>query len=503
MKIKKETKKEIKKETKKDVKKKYGLFKALLVILVLVIVATYFIKSREDSISYLPLGDVFVNYIQSFYYFFDTAIFIGVVGGLYGALNKTLAYKKLVKGIAKFFDNKKKVFVIVVTIVFALLSSLSGLNLLLLIFVPFVVSVILLLGYDKMVALSSTVLAIVVGFIGGIFVTFKDASGYYETTYKTFDMLVGFESNYETIIPRIILLVLSIGLLVFYTISRIKKIEKGEVKDELGKSDVFLVQAKTKDGKVVKVDDSKVKVWPLVVMFILLLLLLVLGYFPWASLFKIEVFGDFHNWLTSRTIGDYAVFTSLVSSQFAAFGEWGGLGSFMMAMVVIAVFLLVLKFVARIKFSDLMDGFIYGVKKMIPAIMVAMLAYSVLVCSYNNGFIETVITAAADKFGDNVVVGSLISLVSSIMHVDVYYTVASTFTPIVSSLTEKANLSVYSVMFQSLYGLVQGFGPTSLLLIVGLSYLEVPYGKWLKYIWRLVLGLIIIIFVTLMILTLI
>ena len=47
-------------------KKKYGLFKVLLVILLLVVVATYFIKGREDSISYLALGDVFINYIQSF-----------------------------------------------------------------------------------------------------------------------------------------------------------------------------------------------------------------------------------------------------------------------------------------------------------------------------------------------------------------------------------------------------------------------------------------------------
>lgn len=483
-------------------KKKYGLFKVLLVILLLVVVATYFIKGREDSISYLALGDVFINYIQSFYYFFDTAIFILVVGGLYGVLNSVPAYKKLVKTIASKVESNKKLFVIISTIVFALLASLTGLDMLLLIFIPFVISIILLLGYDKLVALSSTVLAVIVGFIGGIFVTFKDASSSYSTTYTTFDKMVGLDSNWGNVFPKIILLIVAVGLLVFYIISHIKKIEEGKLKNELSTNDVFFVEVKNKNGKVVQPDYTKVKSWPLVIASVLLLVLLVLGFMPWSSLFKVDIFNDFHTWITDLKIGNYAVFTSLISSNFTAFGEWGSLGSFMMAIVLIALFILIIKLISKIKCSSIMDGFIYGIKKMIPAVMIAMLAYTVLVCVYNNGFTETVIDLAADKFGDNVVVGALIAAVGSILHVDCYYTAAGVFSPIVSSLTDSANLSVYAVMFQSLYGLMQIIAPTSLLLIVGLSYLEVPYSKWLKYIWRFILELLIVIFIVLMIVSL-
>ena len=83
-----------------------------------------------------------------------------------------------------------------------------------------------------------------------------------------------------------------------------------------------------------------------------------------------------------------------------------------------------------------------------------------------------------------------------------FYTSAGVFTPIVSSLTENANLSIYAVMFQSIYGLIQLVGPTSLLLLVGLTYLEVPYKTWLKYIWRFLLEIIIVILVVLMIVSL-
>ena len=171
-------------------------------------------------------------------------------------------------------------------------------------------------------------------------------------------------------------------------------------------------------------------------------------------------------------------------------------------MIKLYQFIFILKFVSRVKFSELMDGFIYGVKKMVPAVMIVMLAYTVLVCVYNNGMVETIISNAADSFGDNVIIGALIAMVGGILHVDVYYTVAGVFTPIVTSLTDEANLSVYAVMFQSLYGLVQIVGPTSLLLIVGLSYLEVPYSKWLKYIWRFILILLIVILIVLMIVSL-
>ena len=200
-------------------RKKYGLLKVLLVCLLLIVVATYFIKGRDGSVSYLAIGDVFMDYIQAFYYFFDTAVFIAVVGGLYGALNKVPSYRNLVRKTASLVAEKKQLFVIVVTVVFALLSSLTGLNVLLLIFIPFVVSVILLLGYDKLVALSSTVVATMLGFVGGVFITFKDASNQYATSYTTFDKMVGLKNNFTNALPNCILLVISVALLVFYIIN--------------------------------------------------------------------------------------------------------------------------------------------------------------------------------------------------------------------------------------------------------------------------------------------
>ncbi len=494
-------------------KKRNGIFKVLLVLLLLVVVATYFVKDRQGSISYLAIGDVFLDYIQSYYYFFDTALFILVVGGLYGALNKVDGYKKLIGNIAEKVKNKSKLFVCITTVVFALLASLTGLNMLLLIFIPFVISIILILGYDKLIALSSTVVATLLGLVGGVFITFKDASNQYATAWTTFDKMVGLKKNFSTVLPNCILLVLSVALLIFYMINHMKKVESGEVNTELSSNDPFYVEPRDRRGKKLKVDYSEKKAWPVAVMGCVLLILLVLGFMPWNDLFGINIFSKFHEWLTGIAIPKhtlfghkfkkYVIFTSLISSNFSAFGQWASLGNYIMAIVLIALFIFILKFVSKVKFSDLYDGFIYGVKKMIPAVMVSMLAYTLLVCVYNSGIFETIIVDASKSFGDNVVIGALITLVGSLMHVDMYYTVVGVFTPIVSNLGDKVNLSVYSVMFQSLYGLTQIIAPTSIMLIVGLSYLEVPYKNWLKYIWRFLLALLIIIFIILMIMSVI
>lgn len=482
-------------------KKKYGLFKVLTVILLLIVVVTYFIKGRDGEIVYLPLVDVFLNYLQAFYYFFDTAIFILVVGGFYGFLNRVPAYKKLVKKIADKFSEKSRLFVVITTIIFAILSSLTGLNLLLLLFIPFVVSIILMLGYDKLVAISATIGGTIAGLIGGIFTTLK-ASDDYGVTYTTIDKLVGLETNWGNLFPKILLLVVVTGLLIFYIISHIKKIEKKETDYKLTKSDNLFIEVKDRKGNLIKVDDSKTRTWPLVILLAILLIFLVLGYLPWNSLFGIDCFDKFHTWLTGLKIGDYTVFTNLISASLPAFGTWSDLGNFMIGIIVLIIIMFIIMLIYRIKFEDAMDGFIYGIKKMIPAVMIVMLGYCVLICSYNHGFSETIITAASKQFGDNAVINSLITAVGSVLHVDSYYTTSAIFQPIVSSLTETANLSIYAIMFQSIYGLVQLVGPTSILLIVGLTYLDVPYKTWLKYIWRFILELIIVILVVLMIVSL-
>ncbi len=475
--------------------KKHSLLKAISILLLIVVIASYFLVGRNDTMAYVGLGDVGLNAIQSFYYFFDTGLFVLVVGGFYGVLNKTGGYKKLLDNIVTKVKSHSKGFIYAMIIVFALISSLTGMTIPLFVFIPFVISVILLLGYDKLVAMSATFGASLIGFIGGIFTTVKDPDSYYSVSYTTFDQIAGAD-KFANWIPNLIILLLGIVLLILFVKRHIKNVTDKKVKYDLSDNSELLITE-------VKGKYKSIATWPLIIMFVLILLLLILGLVPWEGLFNIKVFSDFHAWLTGLKIGDFAVFNSIISANFVAFGNWSSMGAFSMTMIILLIFTALIKFIYRIKYDDVIDGFMEGVKKMIPTAAIAILAYAVLVCTYNNGFMEALAKTITDTVGGfNIAVDALFSFVGSILHVDSYYAVAGVFKPLTEAITDDGVQNVLGLIFSGMQGLAMLVGPTSVMLIIGLRYLDIPYTTWLKYIWRLFLELLIVVFIAIIIVAL-
>ncbi len=260
------------------------------------------------------------------------------------------------------------------------------------------------------------------------------------------------------------------------------------------------------DLKISEVKDNykNIKLWPIITVFSVIFILLVLGYVPWTSLFEITVFSDFHTWLTSLKIGDFEVFNSIITSISYAFGDWGQLGNYMIICAILLVFSLIIKFTSKMKFDDMIDAFIDGMKKMLPVAVLTTFSLTVLVCAYNNGFVENLIASANTAMGSiNILMASLFNILGSLLYPDIYYTAYGVYTPLLSVITDESLYQVLALNFQTLNGLVMLIGPTSLILIAGLTYLDVPYTTWVKYIWRFILMLFILIFVVLMIVSLI
>ena len=474
--------------------KKHGLFKAILIILGLLVILSFFVPGRQGTASYIGLGTVLLNSVQVFYYFFDTAVFLFVIGGFYGVLSKSGAYKKLLDTIVLKVKKNSKQFVFVITALFAIISSLTGFTMSLFIFVPFVMSIILLLGYDKLVAISSTIVAIIIGYIGGLFVTLRNPSSY-STSFVTFEEFVGVDKFANTF-PKLILLILGVALLIYFISKHIKDVEDKKVKYELNDNDLKISE--------VKDNYKNIRLWPIITVLSLIFVLLVLGYLPWSSLFEITIFDDFHTWLTSIKVGDFEIFNSIITSISYAFGDWGQLGNYMVICALLLVFSLVVKFISKMKFDEMIDSFIEGMKKMLPVAILTTFSLTVLVCAYNNGFVENLITSTNAAMGSiNVLMASIFNILGSLVYPDLYYTAYGVYTPLLSAITDESLYQVLALNFQTLNGLVMLIGPTSLILIAGLTYLDIPYTTWLKYIWRFILMLFILIFVVLMIVALV
>lgn len=462
--------------------KKHGLLKILGILLLLVVIVSFILTGRSDTKDFIGLGDVAINGLRTIYYFFYIAVFVLFIGGFYGVLNKVPAYKKLLDNIVKKVKPLGKKFIFVTILIFAVIASLTGITLPLLIFVPFIISIVLLLGYDKLVAITSTVVSIMVGYIGGVFVTLFDPNTYSMITYETF---VGTESQFSNVFPKLLLLFAGITLLIYFVNNHIKSVESKKVKYELEDDRELQINEVTSDYKTIRT-------WPLIVVLALLLIILVLGLIPWNNLFGITIFTEFHTWLMELSIKDFAIIPSIISADLAAFGEWYSMGdsfTYIMISLILLVFTLVIALLGRVKLNDTIDGFFEGMKKMLPTSVLMMLAFTVLMCAYMNGFFEGIVSSYG-KF--NYGISSLLVFLGCLLNVDMYYIVGGVFSPILNLITDESVYSSVAILFQGIYGIFSVVGPTSLILIFALSYMNVPYTTWLKYIWRFILGLIIL-----------
>ena len=481
--------------------KKNSLFKVILIVLgVLLFVSGvlgilgYFIPALEGKFTIIPMGNVFVNFVQSFYYFFDTVVYLLVLGAFYGVINEVPAYKKLVENIVTKVKSHSKLFLFITIGLFAILTSVTGQIGILLVFVPFVAAIIIGLGYDKLVVISSTIVSMLVGLMSSLYVTFRDPNNYYGYSATTMEGVMGLDL-YANLWPKLILLVLGVALLIFFVNRHIKNVQDKKVKYELNESNEVEVSE-------VKGDYKTIRTWPLIVVLSVIFVLLVLGYMPWNTLFGIECFDNFNEWLLGLKIGEFTVFSNLLSGNIVSLGNWSSLGTYMCTIITLLVFTIIIKLVYRVKFSEVLSNFVNGAKKVVPMVLVVVLAYAILVTAYNHGFMASIITWFNDLLGINIGTAAIISGLGTLLHTDLYYTVAGVFMTMMNNVTDESMYSTYILTFQTIYGIVSMIAPTSLLVVFAVKYFDIPYTSWVKYIWRFILMLFLLVLLVLLVLAL-
>ncbi len=231
---------------------------------------------------------------------------------------------------------------------------------------------------------------------------------------------------------------------------------------------------------------------------------------PWESLFtKFTAFSDFNTWLSNLKIGKYEIFNNVIGAPMATdtttgstTGVISAIGSWAMTDMAIFLFIItaVIAICKKIKLDEFISSATSGIKKVLPVAITAMLISIVLVISVTTGINITICNWIATlSKGFNIATATLSTMVGSVLTADFYYfvsSVASIFTGIVSD----TNLyGVVALIAQSIYYLMMIIAPTSVGLIIGLYYLDIPYGKWFKYIWKVLLSLFVLIMISVII----
>lgn len=457
--------------------KKDGLFKIILILLVAVSIITWFVPASYYSGNELAEVGMyrvgffdffqFISLTFQFQYFVQTILLILAIGALYGVLSKTGAYRNILERIAKTFKGKEKLFLVLVAFVFAALSSVFGFGIVFFLFIPAIISIILLLGYDKFTAFLTTFIALLVGTIGSTYsyntVGFiNEAIG---TTFKT------------QIYTKIALFVIPFVIYILFTLKHASTVKKS--KEKIDETEVFLGEKIT----------TKVQKWPIYTLFGILFALVILACTNWSGIFGIDVFSKFHSAVMEFTVKDHTIFKYILGN-IAPFGDWTHNE---LTIIIILATLLIGK-IYKIKCSESLELMVDGAKKVLKPAFLIVLAYAVVYIIGNTLFFNTIsawIVELTKNF--NVFLVGISLALGSVLHVDAIY-LSNFMLPHIAS-TFASQTGTLAIMTQSLYGLTMFVAPTSAIIILGLEYLKIPYKNWLKFAWILVLELLVVILI--------
>ena len=488
----------------------------------------------------------------TFYNFVYVFVYLLAIGGIYGLLNKTGAYRIILEKVSNHVKERKVLCLIITVLLISLIVSFTGFTFEALLVMPFIAGVILLLGYDKVTAAMVTVGSISVGVIGTTFS--KLIAGTFNEVLNT--------KYTDLVIVKVILLVICAVILILNVIRHVKKTE-----DSKNPEESFLLPEKVK--------GDKPKVWPLVLILSVFILVMIISTVDWNGAFGITFFDNLHSSvMEGRVLSRYVVLVvsllvvlynvilclikrkkskkkekfmgkvrliiTIVFGIFAllallkimledvfkatdfiskaietiklkeivdtftfaklfgsvqAFGNWT-YNDYFAIMIILA---LLIKYTYHIKFVDALDNINDGFKNVLYGALVAMLTYTVLIITSSHPVILTALKPLLRLTdGLNIFIYPICTFVSALCNTDfTYYQYGVLNLNYATSYFTSA--SVYplcGLITQSMYGLALMIAPTSVTLLYTLSILEVKYTTWLKKMWLTILEITLVLFIT-------
>jgi len=499
--------------------KKNSVLKAILLTILAVVVCTWVFESVtfngelvDGERLQVGIFDLFAYSIDVLRYFPYIIVMVLAIGAFYGVAYRIPAYRDLLDRIVEGFKGKENIFLVTIIALIAVITSVTGLSFAMLFVFPFVISVVLLMGYNKLVAASTTVGSVVVGMIGTTLgSTTVDYINYILQTEVTDEM-----------VTKVILLVLGIVILAYnvvkyasmtkndtdkvleyvptFTKAEEKKEEKIEVKKVEKGTKKKTTKKDSKKAKTVKVVKSSKKsnIWAFAVVFDLVLVLLALGAFNWSGVAKTTWPADWLKNIQNFKIGGFPIFSKILGGSFNAFGQWS-LNVEMPAVIILAS--IVLAFVYGLKFDKYLEGTLDGMKRASRPLFYMLLTYLVLIIVTYHPFQLHITKFFLDMSkGLNVITLTVVTMFASLFNVESIYAAQSTLPYVTTVITDTAQYPIISVIFQAVYGLTMLVAPTSVILVGVLSFLDIPYTQWLKHIWKLFLELLLVLLVVFFIL---
>ena len=234
------------------------------------------------------------------------------------------------------------------------------------------------------------------------------------------------------------------------------------------------------------VATKKHSIWPFILIFAILFVVVILAFMPWIDAFGIQSFDKATEAVTKFELFEFPLFAKIFGTM-NAFGYW----SIIDLITLLFVVALILVIIYRVKFNDILEGALTGIRKTLPIGILVILLYTCLVITTYHPFqleIYNAMLSGTEKLnvGSGLII-SLSTMLSGIFNVEPAYAFQSILPYVSTIIADNTAYSIIAVIAQSMYGFAMLFAPTSLVLMIVLNYLDISYSKWLKNIWKLLL----------------
>ena len=412
----------------------------------------YGIENKKGNINYYNSGTLFGA--------IDVALFIIVIGGFLGVTMQTGAIQAGIGRLVRRLRGKERWMIPLLMAVFALGGTTYGMAEESLAFYALIITVMIAAGYDALTGAAVVLLGCGIGTLGSTINPFATgiASGFAGVSIS--DGLVG----------RLVILIAGLAVGIFFVLRYADR-----VKADPSRSMVFDMKADNEthfraqeEGGEVAVMTGQQKV--VLAVFGFAFLMMMYGVIPWEDL----------------GIG--------LPTLWWWFPEMTA--SFLLFSIIIGL-------IGRMKEATLTETFVNGARDLLGVALIIGIARGITVIMNNGDITDTVLHWAEVALGD--VGQAAFSIVMYGLFLPLSFLIpsssglATVAMPIMAPLAGFVDVPAQLVVtaYQSANGLMNLFIPTSAVVMGGLAIARVPYGRYLRWVWPLLIALAVVTIVVL------
>lgn len=442
-------------------------FTVLILLTIVIALITRFIPAITPA----RLSDVIMAPINGFSSALGVSLFVLVLGGFLGVVMKTGALNAAITTVVKKLNGKEIYMIPILMFLISLGGTTYGMAEETIAFYALVTATMVAAGFDAITAASTILLGSTAGVLGSTVNPFVVSS--------SVDAL---KTSGITIDQTVIIIVGAISWLAcyavgaFYVMRYAKKVKANKAASLLTAEEWSAVEEeyggeKAPDAGVTFTTRQKV----VMALFAISFVVMIVGMIPWSQ-FGIHIF-DHTSILTGNNLGDW---------YFGDLTAW-----FLLMAIVVGL-------VYGLKERDIVGSFLSGAGDLISVSLVIAVSRGISVIMSTTGFDMYILENASKALEGTssflfTGLAYLVYLLLSFL-IPSSSGLATVSMPIMGPLTQSLGLApeVMVCVLSGACALINGITPTSGVLMGGISISRIEFSTWVKYIWKVLLAMLLV-----------